>query len=200
MENMGIARALTAFRRVFVRGVSSGEDPKLQAIVRKLVFAEVNPWLKDSLIIESLRAQNRDTGSYSQDRIKELERQWQDEFASNQYSLIAENLDRPVSRYLKRVKLNGFGMYHEILLMDGIGLLAGASDANSDYWQGEEPKWLETYRGGKDALYISDLKFDPSALAWEIQISLPVVDPETDQPVGAITIGIDPSALVDTTL
>lgn len=200
MENMGIARALTAFRRVFIRGVSSGEDPKLQNIVRKLISVEVNPWLKDSLIVTALRAQNRETGNYSQDRISELEGQWHDEFTTNQYSLIAKNLDRPVSRYLKRVKLNGLGMYHEILLMDGIGLLAGASDPNSDYWQGEEAKWLETYRVGKDALHIGDLKFDPSALAWEIQISLPVIDPETDQPIGAITMGIDPSALVDTAI
>jgi hypothetical protein len=129
--------------------------------------------------------------------IKELESNWQDEFVSNQYDLIAEVLDRPVSRYLKRVKLNGLGAYHEILLMDGVGLLAGFSDPNDDYWQGEEPKWLETYHVGKGAQYIGNLKFDQSALAWEIQVSLPVVDPETQKPIGAVTIGVDPSVLVE---
>jgi hypothetical protein len=49
-------------------------------------------------------------------------------------------------------------------------LLAGVSDANDDYWQGEQVRWLETYQGGKDALSIRNLKFDESALAWEIQI------------------------------
>jgi len=198
IENMEVATALTAFRRVFVRGISSGEDPKLQRVVRKLVTTEINPWLDNQLIIEALRIQNRKTQAYSPEQIRELERRWQDEFVSNQYKLIAELMDQPCSRYLRRVKLNGLGMYHEIQLMDAVGLLAGASDPNNDYWQGEEPKWLETYRVGKDAMHIGKLKFDESALAWEIQISLPVVDPDTGTPIGAVTIGLDPSALVDT--
>ena len=68
------------------------------------------------------------------------------------------------------------------------------------YWQGDEPKWLETYRIGKDALHIGNLKYDSSALAWEIQVSLTIVDPATQKPIGAITIGLDPSALVETSL
>jgi hypothetical protein len=168
--------------------------------VRQLINGEVNPWLTNPIIVETLRAQNRTTGGYSEKEIMVLESIWQDEFASDQYDLIAEVLDRPVSRYLKRVKLNGLGTYHEIHLMDGVGLLTGASDANEDYWQGDEPKWLETYRIGKDALHIGKLKYDSSALAWEIQVSLPIVDPETQEPLGAITIGLDPSALVESSL
>lgn len=96
------------------------------------------------------------------------------------------------------MKLNGLNMYYEIHLMDGVGLLAGASDPNQDYWQADEAKWKETYKRGTDELHIGDLKFDDSALAWEIQISLPVTDPESGKLIGAATIGIDPSALVDT--
>jgi len=200
LENTGIATALAAFRRVVLSGVSSGEDPKLQKSVRQLVDGEINIWLKHPVIIEALRAQNLETGSHTEQQIKVLEGIWQDEFVSDQYDLIAEVLDRPVSRYLKRVKLNGLGTYHEILLMDGVGLLTGFSDPNDDYWQGEEPKWLETYQGGEDALHIGNLKFDQSTLAWEIQVSLPVLDPETRKPLGAIMIGIDPSALVESSL
>ena len=197
LENTGIATAMTAFPRVVLSGISSGDDSNLQKSVRQLINGEVNPWLTNPIIVEALRAQNRTTGGYSEKEIMVLEGIWQDEFASDQYDLIAEVLDRPVSRYLKRVKLNGLGTYHEIHLMDGVGLLTGASDANNDYWQGDEPKWLETYRSGKDALHIGKLKYDPSALAWEIQVSLPIVDPETQEPLGAITIGLDPSALVE---
>ena len=200
LENTGIATALAVFPRVVRSGISSGDDSKLKKSVGQLISDEINPWLSNPIIVEALRTQNRKTSSYTEKEIKVLEGIWQDEFASVQYDLIAEVLDRPVSRYLKRVKLNGLGAYHEILLMDGVGLLTGVSDPNDDYWQGEEPKWLETYRGGKDALHIGNLKFDQSALAWEIQVSLPVIDPETQEPLGAITIGLDPSALVETSL
>lgn len=38
-----------------------------------------------------------------------------------------------------------------------------------------------------------------AALAWEIQFSRSVVvDPDTDSRIGAVTIGLDPSVLVDT--
>jgi len=198
LENMGIATALTAFRRVVLSVVSSGKNPMLQKSVRQLISSEMESWINTPVIIEALRLQNRKTGDYSEEQIKELESKWQNEFASGQYNLIAAVLDRSVSRYLRRIKLNGLGMYHEILLMDGVGLLAGFSDPNDDYWQGEEPKWLETYRGDKDALHIGDLKFDESTLAWEIQVSLPVLDPETQKPLGAIMIGLNPSALVET--
>ena len=197
LENTGIATALAAFRRVVLSGISSGEDPRLQQSVRQLVSGEINLWLRNPLIIEALRLQNRTTHSYSDLMIKELESNWQDEFVSDQYDLIALVLDRPVSRYLKRVKLNALGAYHEILLMDGIGLLAGFSDPNDDYWQGEEPKWLKPFHGGKRAVHIGNLKFDQSTLAWEIQVSLPVIDPATQRPIGAIMIGLDPSALVE---
>ena len=197
LENTGIATALASFPQVVLSGISTSFDLKLQKSVRRLVIGEINLWLTNPVIIEALRSQNHTTSGHSNLIIKELESNWQDEFVSNQYDLIAEVLDRPVSRYLKRVKLNGLGTYHEILLMDGVGLLAGFSDPNDDYWQGEEPKWLKTYHGGKGALYIGNLKFDQSTLAWEIQVSLPVFDPETQKPIGAVTIGVDPSALVE---
>ena len=200
LANMGIATALTAFRRVVLSSISSGEDPKLQKSVRQLVSSEINLWLTNPVIIEALRSKNRTTGRYTEQQIKALESKWQDEFVSGQYDLIAEVLDRPVSRYLKRVKLNGLGMYHEILLMDGVGLLAGVSETNDDYWQGDESKWLETYRGDKGTLHIGELNFDESTMEWEIEVSLPVFDPEKQKPLGAITIGLDPSALVEISL
>jgi hypothetical protein len=57
-----------------------------------------------------------------------------------------------------------------------------------------------TFQCGKDALHIGGLKFGNSALTWVILISLPVVDLVTNRPVGAVTIGLDPSAPVDTSL
>jgi hypothetical protein len=84
--------------------------------------------------------------------------------------------------------------------MDGVGLLTGVSAPNDDYWQGEEPKWLETYRGDEGTLHIGDLNFDESTMEWEIEVSLPILDPEQQEPIGAISIGLDPSALVEITL
>jgi hypothetical protein len=76
-----------------------------------------------------------------------------------------------------------------------VGLLVGASDPNSDYWQGEEDKWLRTFKAGPDSLHIGTLEFDDSALAWVIQVSKPILDPATGKPIGAWSAAIDPSML-----
>ena len=132
-------------------------------------------------------------------RVEQLEAQWRAEFESGAFDLIETVLERPISRALRRVKRDAVGIYREIFVMDAIGLLVGASDANNDYWQGDERKWADTYKKGAGSMHIGTLKFDESALAWVIQVSFPVLDPRTRKAIGAITIGVDPSMLEHST-
>jgi len=76
-----------------------------------------------------------------------------------------------------------------------MGWAVGASDPNNDYWQGDENKWQLTYGAGPGSVHVGNLKFDNSALAWVVQLSLPILDPKSGKPIGAVTIGVDPSML-----
>jgi hypothetical protein len=135
--------------------------------------------------------------SYSHARIEQLELQWHDEFESGAHDLIENILERPISRRLRRIKRDSGGTYRELFVMDGMGLIVGASDPNSDYWQGEEDKWLRTFKAGPGSRHIGTLKFDDSALAWVIQVSQAILDPVTGKPIGAWSAAIDPSMLED---
>ena len=189
------ASALAGFRTAFNQEVAGSGDHALRAAVDELVRTDLRLWKDDPLIVEAIVDQNRDTGGLSDDEIQDLERRWQDEFESGAYEIIDEIMDRPISRFLQRQKRDSLGVYRELHVMDEVGLLVGFSDPNQDYWQGDEDKWNKTYRIGPEAIHIGNLIFDESALAWELEISLPVVDPQSGEVVGALTVGVDPSAL-----
>ena len=193
--NSAFAAALSGFRNAFSGELASTDDAEFRAAIDNLVRNDINVWMNDPVIIDALNSQNRVTAQYSKELIEKLETRWHAEFESGAYDLIEDVQERPISRLLRRVKRDGVGMYREIFVMDGMGLLVGASDPNNDYWQGDEEKWLKTFKVGPGARHVGTLMFDESALAWVIQISLPIVDPDTRKLVGALTVGLDPSML-----
>ena len=86
-------------------------------------------------------------------------------------------------------------MFTEIFAMDDKGLNVAQSDVTSDYWQGDEDKWQQTYLVGAGAVHISEVELDDSTQTYQSQVSVTVVDPETNAPIGAITFGINVDAL-----
>jgi hypothetical protein len=79
--------------------------------------------------------------------------------------------------------------YMEMFVMDNQGANVAMSEKTSDYWQGDEAKFIESFKGGKGAIHVSDVEFDDSSQAYLVQVSVPVKD--GDKVIGAMTIGID---------
>jgi len=77
----------------------------------------------------------------------------------------------------------------EIFAMDNQGANVAMSDKTSDYWQGDEAKFKDSYKNGQGAVHISDVEFDDSTQVYLVQVSIPVKDKE--KVIGAMTIGID---------
>jgi hypothetical protein len=76
----------------------------------------------------------------------------------------------------------------EIFAMDNQGTNAGQTNKTSDYWQGDEAKFTESYNNGTGAVYYDDPEYDESVDELIIQISVPVMT--GGRAVGAITFGI----------
>ena len=189
----GLAQWFEPARICTIAYWTKGED--FEIIIRELIDDDIKPWLKDSQVIEAIKAQNTEFVDIFQDQIKKLDQTWREEFKSGSHSLIDSVLEKPLSKYLKSIKEKSYGLYTEIFVMDSQGLNVGLSDITSDYWQGDEPKYQETYQIDPDAIHISKLEFDESTSRWQIQISLPILDPVTQQLIGAVTIGINPEQL-----
>lgn len=156
-----------------------------------LAKSEVAAFAGSPQIIEAVKAQNSETAGYDQARIDALDKQWRAEVGASDQPLISATLAKAASKYLQQVKENGAGLYTEIFVMDAKGLNVAQSDATSDYWQGDEAKWQETFLKGKDGLHISDVEQDESTQTYQSQLSISIVDPADGSVIGAVTVGVN---------
>jgi len=76
----------------------------------------------------------------------------------------------------------------EIFVMDNQGANVAMTNKTSDYWQGDEAKFIESFKGGAGAIHYGDVEFDESAKGFLVQISVPVK--KAGAVIGAITFGV----------
>lgn len=150
---------------------------------------QIRSWLNDDIVIRAIKAQNADNDNLSQDEINALDKKWRLETDSREQPLILEILGNALSKFLIGKRDASQGLYTEIFVMDNKGLNVGQSDVTSDYWQGDEAKWQQTYLKGAGAIHISDVEFDESTQTFQSQLSITIDDSGTV--IGAITIGIN---------
>ena len=159
--------------------------------IRRDVVPQVRSWLADSSVISAINNQNMRHANLDQTDIERLDNQWRSETSSSNRELVNAVLSNSLSSYLDDVNNGAGGLYSEIFIMDDKGLNVGQSDVTSDYWQGDEDKWIKTYLAGPDAVFIDEVKFDESTQTFQSQLSLSVIDPMTGMTIGAVTVGVN---------
>jgi len=189
LQVLGIAVMAALLLATGDRSVAATTD-HVQAI-RQSVAPKVKAWVADPAVVSAVRAQNRDHEGLTQSEIDRLDKQWRAETKSGSRTLIDSILSNSLSKFLSGVKGDSQGLYSEVFVMDNKGLNAGQSDVTSDYWQGDEDKWKKTYLAGPDAILIGAIEFDESTQAFQSQLSLPVVDPDNGEVIGAVTVGVN---------
>ena len=97
-------------------------------------------------------------------------------------------MDSECGKHLRQIQ-TGDPMYAEIFVMDNQGANVAMTDKTSDYWQGDEAKFIEVFKGSAGAVHISEVEFDDSTQAYLVQVSIPVID--NGSVIGAVTIGIN---------
>lgn len=173
-----------------VTGLAFAAGPH-EAPMTEYAKAKVPAWLNNAVVVTAVKAQNAKHASLTQADIDKLDKDWRAQTKVADKPLINAVLGNELSAYLKKVKADSKGLITEIFVMDDKGLNVGQSDVTSDYWQGDEAKWQKTFKVGPDAIHLGDVEQDESTQRFQSQLSLPVVDPETKQVIGAVTIGLD---------
>ncbi len=162
----------------------------------KTMVPSIKEWLNSEVVINSIKQQNEKHADLQAIDIDKLDKQWATETKSTNQPLINQVLSNDLSLYLKSVKTASNSGYTEIFVMDDKGLNVGQSDITSDYWQGDEDKWKNTYLAGPDGINISKVKLDESTNTHQAQLSITIVDPATGGAIGAATIGINVNAVI----
>lgn len=177
-------------------GASQSVAGDFGAAMQSYLDTEVRAWADADVLVEAIRAQNAVTVGYSDAEIEALDQAWRAEVGTGSTPTITPVLENAAADYLRdRVAASG-GMITEIFLMDARGLNVAASNVTSDFWQGDEAKHRETFGIGAGAYHLGDVEFDESSQRYQGQISLTIADPETGEPLGAMTVGVDAEGLM----
>ena len=133
----------------------------------------------DPELLKAVQAKNS-SGESDADILKK-DKEWQ---ANQRYPLRQELTSNACAERLKKL-LAGETIVVEAFLMDNKGALVCASRETSDYWQGDEAKWQNTYADDKP-VFIDHPALDVSSNAFGVQLS--VLVKEGGAKAGALTL------------
>ncbi len=159
------------------------------------ITQNVLPWASHPVLIDAILAQNAAHAGMSQAQIDELDLQWRAETGNPDSALIKGVLGTAASALLDEQINAAGGIITEIFVMDNLGLNVAASAVTSDYWQGDEEKFTETFPKGAGAMHVGEIDYDESTLTYQIQVSFPMVDPADGAVIGAMTVALDAQAM-----
>ena len=158
--------------------------------------SDIRAWANAEPLVAAINAQNAQTAGYDQAMIDDLDTRWRAEVGSGDTPTITPVLSNAAADFLRQQVEAAGGRITEVFIMDARGLNVAASAVTSDYWQGDEAKFSETYGKGADAVHLGDIEFDESSDTYQGQISLTIVDPASGQAIGAMTVGVDAESLM----
>lgn len=164
--------------------------------MQNFLDTEIRAWAEDPIIVAAIIAQNAAHEGLQQSEIDALDAAWMAEVGTADTPTIAPVLGNAVSDFLRQRSAESGGVITEIFVMDNLGLNVATSDVTSDYWQGDEAKFTETFLQGAGAAHFSEIEFDESSQTFQGQISMTIVDPQSGEPIGAMTIGVNAESLM----
>jgi len=178
------------FTAALILMAGSAQADEFHDAMQDFLAREVQGWMNDPVLIAAITAQNTQTAGYDQAEIDTLDQTWRAYVGMHDDPLISGVMTNAAADFLRdRVTASG-GVITEAFIMDARGLNVAASAPTSDYWQGDEDKFTQTYPLGAEAVHFGDVALDDSTNEVQGQISATIVDPETGSAVGAVTVGV----------
>ena len=162
-----------------------------EAALRDLATSQLQAWANASEVTTAIVAQNTEHAGLSQADIDSLDQAWRAEVGTANSPLIDDLLSRPASELLKSLQEQTEGLVTEVFIMDNRGLNVAQSAVTSDFWQGDEAKWQDTFLNGAGAMHFGEVELDESTQTYQTQLSMSITDPATNEVIGAVTFGID---------
>lgn len=157
-----------------------GLAPKVKTFVIKSLLPSIdNPeWVK------AVEEQNSKGMSLAQ--IQETDKAWvkAEEMLPIQKALMNNACASEISKLAKK-----YPAILEAFVTDNQGANVCLNNLTSDYWQGDEAKWKNSFKGGKGGVDVGKVSFDKSANANIQQVSLPILG-KGGKVIGAVTFGL----------
>jgi hypothetical protein len=142
------------------------------------------PLCTNAIFVKEVKAQN--AKGTSLDEIKKNDEEWIN--AEDELPIHVEKLGNACAREITKVAAS-IPQIGETFVMDNQGANVGQNAMTSDYWQGDEAKFKNSFNGGQGGVDIGESKLDKSTGIVDQKVSLPIIDSD-GKIVGAICIGV----------
>ena len=163
--------------------------------IRAYLANEILGWASERILIDAVMDQNLRTVGLSDDEILDLDMVWRSEVGAANQPTITPVLSSTAAAYLRSRVSESSGAISEVFIMDMRGLNVAASGVTSDYWQGDEGKFENSFLAGTGAVFIDDVEFDESTQSYLAQVSITLSNPLNGEAIGAMTIGLNAESL-----
>ena len=124
----------------------------------------------------------------SEEDIAALDKQWQKELSSADFSLIRRIELQPFSHRLQQLQQNSAGLFSEIYVTDRRGLNLAESQPTSDYNQADEEAFMAVMNA-RDGRYTGPISYDESSHRFQVKTGWRIGP--RNQPLGVVFVGLD---------
>lgn len=158
------------------------------ATVKKFVAEHLLAYCSDATLAKEVAVHNNK--KISLDKIKALDQEWKD--AEEELPIMLEVLENTTAKKLREI-MKKHPEIVEVFVMDNQGAVVGENDLTSDYWQGDEAKWQNSFAKGQGGVDVGKEELDKSSNQVLQQVSLPII--KDGQVIGAVTWGLNVSKI-----
>jgi hypothetical protein len=150
----------------------------LRVKVRTVQHMALNP-----LLVRAVRQQN--ASGLTPDEIERREKAWR---ATKELTPFKLSLQTSSAGEFLKSQVQRSTSFNEAFLTDNQGANVAAYPATSDYMQGDEDKWIDSFNGGRGRVFIGALELDESTNTVAAQVSAPVLD--RGRTIGVLVVGV----------
>ena len=150
----------------------------LRVKIRTVQHMALNP-----LLIRAVRQQN--ASGLTPEEIARRDKSWR---ATKELTPFKLSLQTSAAGRFLRAQVQRSTSFNEAFLTDNQGANVAAFPATSDYWQGDEDKWINSFNGGDGQIYLGALELDESTNTVAAQVSAPVLD--RGKTIGVLVVGV----------
>ena len=154
------------------------------ASVKKYVKDNLLAYSNDATLVKATESLNNK--KVSLDKIKAIDKQWKN--AEEELPIMLDVIENETAKHLRSIMKKHTEIV-EVFVMDNQGAVVGENDLTSDYWQGDEAKWQNSFAKGLGGVDVGKEELDKSTNQVLQQVSLPIV--KDGKVIGAVTWGLN---------
>ncbi len=187
MKSNTALRVLTLLLTLVLRVQAENQNvpPKLQHEIEK-----ITKFANDEVIIHAVQTQNK--AGVTINEIRKLDRDWVRGTISQDF--VKSLMENPCAVRLKE-RMKEIPSSPESFVMDNQGALVCTTQKTSDYWQGDEAKWTDSFKSGIGTTVVSRREYDQSSKSTLVHISVPIM--EQQKAIGVLCVGINLTKLAE---